>query len=241
MRRFFTDDLGADGVRLTNDEARHARLALRLKPGDEVTLTDGRGGLRPARVTEVTKTAVELEWTGQPGMAPRPPPLILAPALIRAPRLDEIVRAAAELGFTRLSLFSSERSRASSVGPERLERWRRLAREVAKQTGRPWLPEVDELLDFEGIIDAGANLGCRLILHASPRSGPRTIEQALEGTGPGAGTIIVIGPEGGFTVGEIDQALGRGFTPVTLGPTAFRAETAARIAAVLVWNVMRRG
>jgi 16S rRNA (uracil1498-N3)-methyltransferase len=238
MSRFWTENLEATEPALTGRQARHLATVMRVKPGQAVSLTDGRGGVRPAEVVRVTPKRIELAWTGPIERTTRPPDTILAAALIRGPRFDELVRAAAELGFSQIIPFAGHRSRAEEAGPSRLARWQKIVVETAKQTARPWIGSVREPLFWPEMLAETATVRIKIVLDPSP-SNP-DLDQVMTGLDPSRSLVLVIGPEGGLTPPEIDQAQAAGFQTVSLGPTVFRTETAARVAATLIWNARGR-
>lgn len=238
MSRFWTEDLEATEPALTGRQARHLATVLRIKPGQAVSLTDGRGGVRPAEVVRVTPKRIDLAWTGAFRETPRPPDTILAAALIRGPRFDEVVRAAAELGFSEVIPFAGRRSRADEAGPSRLARWQKIVAETAKQTARPWIGSVRAPISWPEMLAATATVHIKIVFDPSQKT--PDLDQVVTGLDPSRSLVLVVGPEGGLTPPEIDQAQAAGFQTVSLGPTVFRTETAARIAATLIWNARGR-
>jgi 16S rRNA (uracil1498-N3)-methyltransferase len=236
MPRFFMENLEAAEPAMTNEQARHLAAVRRVKVGQEISLTDGRGGVRPAQVVKAGPKRIELAWTGALRKTPRPPDTILAAALIRGPRFDEVVRAAAELGFSEVIPFACRRSRAETAGPSRLVRWRKIVLETAKQTARPWIGSVRAPMSWPELLAATDSIGSKLLL--DPEASARDLDRI--GLDPDRSLVLVVGPEGGLTAGETAQARTAGFQTVSLGPTVFRTETAARIAATLIWNARGR-
>ncbi len=236
MPRFFLENLDAAAPALTGEQARHLATVRRVKVGQEISLTDGRGGVRPAEVIQVTPKRVGLAWTGVFRETPRPPDTILAVALIRGPRFDEVVRAAAELGFSEVIPFSCKRSRAESAGPSRLVRWQKIVFETAKQTARPWIGSVRAPVSWTELLAATGSVGSKLLLD------PEATAQDLDRIelDPARSLVIIVGPEGGLAEAETAQAQTAGFQTVSLGPTVFRTETAAKVAATLIWNARGR-
>jgi 16S rRNA (uracil1498-N3)-methyltransferase len=116
-------------------------------------------------------------------------------------------------------------------GASRSERWRKIAREAARQCGRADVLEVAEVSTLEAAL-AAAPEGARFVFHEGARTSP--LAAAL----PASATQVTaaVGPEGGFTDAEVAAARAHGFVPVGLGPRVLRAETAALAAlAVLGW------
>jgi 16S rRNA (uracil1498-N3)-methyltransferase len=153
--------------------------------------------------------------------------------------MDLVVQKACELGAARLVPVQAARSVVKldgERGASRVERWRKIAREAARQCGRADVLDVADVADLEAAL-AGAPEGARYVFHEGARTSP--LAAAL----PPAGTNVLdvtaaVGPEGGFTAHEVEAARAHGFVPVGLGPRVLRAETAAlAVLAVLGWSL----
>ncbi|MBI3079988.1 MAG: 16S rRNA (uracil(1498)-N(3))-methyltransferase [candidate division NC10 bacterium] len=126
---------------LTGPSARQIARVLRLRPGHEVILFDEEGTEHTARLLRVTASRVEaaIGRASRPGRE-SPLRLTLAPALLRAPRMDLLVQKATELGVTAITPLLL--ARCVATGPGRLTRWRAIAREAGEQAGRTHLPSI---------------------------------------------------------------------------------------------------
>jgi 16S rRNA (uracil1498-N3)-methyltransferase len=219
---------------LAGEELGHLSRVLRLAPGDEVVLFDGRGGEWLARLSSLNKREARLAVVCPlSGGAERRLSLHLAQALIKGPKADWLVGKACELGIAKLTFFPSERS-VPRADTSRLERWRRLAAESLKQCRGSLLPEIQEAKDL-GFVLSASGAGLRLILHAG--EGVRGLREVLEGAPGFESATLLVGPEGGFTDMEVENGVAAGFVPVGLGGRILRAETAAVCgAAVLLYR-----
>jgi 16S rRNA (uracil1498-N3)-methyltransferase len=224
---FFVERLPdpSQAVDLTPEDTRHALRALRLREGDPVALSDGAG--RAGRGVLVGHAAgrasVRVE---EVGLVDRPSPSIaVALAPPKGDRLSWAVQKLTEVGVDRIVLLASERSvRVLSAGDAGLARQRAVAREAAMQSHRPYLPEV---LTGELFGDVGGEW-VRVLL--DPIGDVRVSEALPEAA---ACVELLIGPEGGWTDGELDRARGAGAAIARLGPTILRTETAAVVAGTL--------
>jgi 16S rRNA (uracil1498-N3)-methyltransferase len=212
--------------RLGPAELHHLAGVLRLEPGAAVELFDGAG---PAG--EATFTGSELAL-GARREAPAPAAVVwLAFALARGEKADWVVQKGTEVGVTRFVPWQAERSVVRLQGDraaERAARWRRIAAEAARQCGRADVPEVATPPGLGGVLEAPPGFA-RLLFHAGAGA---PLASALP---PGApGHLVVVGPEGGFTDGEIRACLDAGCVAASLGPRVLRAETAAVVAAALI-------
>jgi 16S rRNA (uracil1498-N3)-methyltransferase len=160
--------------------------------------------------------------------APAAAPITLLQAVPRGERMDLLVQKTTELGVARIVPLVSERSVVRPTAA-RARRWQTIAQEAARQSGRADLPEVTAPLPFADALPLAAASPTRLALWEEERARP--LRQALT---TAAATALLIGPEGGLTADEIDQARAAGFLTVTLGPRILRVETAAIVAVVLV-------
>lgn len=218
--RCLVDDLAADGVPLPESARRHLLGSLRLRPGDALRLHDGRGGVAEAELLPGGRLAIRRRLPP----APAPPPLALAVAMPRLPRLEWLVEKLAELDVARLVLLRT-RHGERDVGEARLARLRRLADEALLQCGRPWR------LAIEGPCELSQALAARGA--AEPwLATPDEQAPAAPMAAPGA-VLACIGPEGGFAPEELDALRAAGARAVRLGRTVLRVETAALALAVL--------
>jgi 16S rRNA (uracil1498-N3)-methyltransferase len=237
-RRFYAPPAafaaGGGGVLLSEEESRHLRDVLRLRAGDEAHVFDGEGREFACVVAEPggRKGAARLEVRGR-AEAPSPESpleLTLAVALLKGEKFDLVVQKATELGVAAVSPVLTKRAdvrpRDERDAARRLERWRRLALEAAKQSGRARVPVVAGPLDFGALVGAAAGDDATRVLFAE-RGG-----SGLDALAAGAGrarrrVTALVGPEGGWDDEELELARARGWLVVTLGGRTLRAETAA--------------
>ena len=237
-RRFYADRgaflLGRGMVTLSDEESRHLRDVLRLRVGDGATVFDGEGHEFACVVRETggRKAGAVLE-VGGPVEPPSPEPpvfILLAVSLLKGEKFDLVVQKATELGAGKIKPLVTKRSdvrlRDARDAERRVERWRRLAIEASKQSGRATVPSVTQPFEFETFVTADERMDFLKLLfaerggagldapHARPESRPTDI-------------AAVVGPEGGWDDDEIEQARTHGWTIVTLGGRTLRAETAA--------------
>jgi 16S rRNA (uracil1498-N3)-methyltransferase len=210
-------------VTLTADEARHLRDVLRLKPGDEVYVFDGRGHEFRCTVSNTKRDAAELHIEAEVEPA-KPESLLqlnLCVALLKGEKFDLVVQKATELGVVKLTplitRFADIHLRDQSDATKRVTRWQRIALEAAKQSGRAFVPEISLPLAFETAIEMeGAGV------MFSERGG-----ETLESLTGASSITALVGSEGGWSDEEIEAARARKFHIVTLGGRILRAETAA--------------
>ncbi|MBS3735253.1 MAG: 16S rRNA (uracil(1498)-N(3))-methyltransferase [Phycisphaerae bacterium] len=226
MRRFFAEDITGDAVDLPAAEAHHARHALRLRDGEPVELFDGHGDAATGRLVLIgrkgARVAVDSRRTAPP---PAPPGVELAFAVPKGKRLDWLLEKATELAAAALRPVHFARSVAgpSHLSPAGRQRWRDRCVAAAKQAGVWHLPRVGEPVALDDYL-AAVTAPRRLL--GAPEA-LETVAGALAAGDTDADVALLIGPEGGLTDAESDAARAAGFTPVRLGGTTLRTETAA--------------
>lgn len=214
---------------LQDDEHRHLTRVVRKKTGDRIVLVDGDDHAFEAVIRSIAKdhTACEILSTidrmNEPAID-----LTLGVSLLRNPaRFDFLVEKATELGVRAMIPLSCERTIPRSEKHHRLEK---IALSAMKQCGRCYLPRIKPLMTFQEAVEDSEQFSLRFLPHEQLHSSP-SIAAAMAAR-PGIGRVLIlVGPEGGFTEEEVQQAMERGFLPVSLGPRRLRTETAA-IAAV---------
>jgi 16S rRNA (uracil1498-N3)-methyltransferase len=150
--------------------------------------------------------------------------------LCRPDRLEWVIQKGTELGVAAIYPLECERGERPPQGPPRADRWRRIALEACKQSGRRVLPDVSPAETLPAAEDR-----CALLLDPGPDAVP--LRTALPAGSP-AGVDLAVGPEGGFTDAERDLACGNGWIPVSLGPRVLRTETAGLVAAAIVLHCL---
>ncbi|MHB9031280.1 MAG: RsmE family RNA methyltransferase [Candidatus Latescibacterota bacterium] len=235
MQNFYTspEQFLGDRVILTGDEYHHATRACRVRVGDLIGVTDGRGRRVEASIEDIDRTTLvahlerDLSGRGEP-----PADITLALSLIKPARFETAVEKCTELGVRRiipLAVKRCERENAK-LNPDRL---RRIVLESAKQSGRSWIPEIDSPVSLEPVCRRGG------LLLAALLEAERGIDSALVREYSVKEITILIGPEGDFTPEERTLMSGCGVIPISLGGLTLRAETAAIAATALTVEALR--
>jgi 16S rRNA (uracil1498-N3)-methyltransferase len=234
MRSFFVepDEIRKPVATIRGSDARHIRNVLRLQPGTPVRLTDGEGQVAEARIQTIERHCVRVAVRSAvtPSSADRRA-MVVAQAMLKDRKMDALIRALTELGMTTWIPFKAARSVALPDERRlqtRRERWARIAREAVKQCGRRLPPQIESAAGFADILDRSAGFDQRIMFWEEALSVPVM-------TPSGGGRIfLIIGPEGGFSAEEAEQARRAGFQLASLGPRILRAETATLAAVTLV-------
>lgn len=213
---------------LPPEQARHALKVLRVRPGERVCLTDGRGGRWAASVLLAGEDGVSCQVEGPLPGGESPARITLYQGLPKADKLELIAQKAAELGVNCLYPLAMARSVARWEAREaerKRERLARIAQEALKQCGRSRVMEIGPLLSWRQAVEHMAAHSLMLMPWEQARE-VRLSQLCYQH--PQARDIgILIGPEGGISAQEADAAMAAGALAVTLGPRILRCETAA--------------
>ena len=199
-------------------EGRHVTTVLRLGPGDDIVLTDGRGTLATAVIEEAGKRGVTVSITRVTHVPKTSPGIGVALGVLHSQAMDWAVAKAVETGAERFIPVLTARSQGSeAVARRRLGHWRRAARQAIKQCHRAWEMSVEDPLGVGDLISS-VPPGSGLVADREGR-----VAWELEA---GLGTVLLVGPEGGLTGTELTTLDRAGWRRLTLGPHVLRAETA---------------
>lgn len=240
MRYFYVDPSAVKGslALIEGAEAAHARHVLRLSRGSEVGLVDGCGFEYRAMIERVLPGRIELVIREKSPAAGIPPlRLGLAQGWLKEKKMDRLVRTLSELGVARFIPLVCERAivkPATGRNAFRLERWRRIAVEALKQCRRGVLLEIGEGIQFNRLLAEETDWEVRILFW---EEAAEPLSAADVHGGEVTSALAVLGPEGGFSRAEAEQAATAGFLLRRLGPRVMRAETAAAAAAALLQHV----
>lgn len=220
---------------LPQDEAQHAVRVLRMKEGDELVATDGQGHFydctitlasnKHCRVNINTKETAPLLWRGNIHLA-------VAPTK-NMDRTEWLAEKATEIGMNQLSFVLCDNSERKVIKTERVEK---IVVSATKQSHKATKPEVAEMMPFKKFITQDFK-GQKFIAHCydnipnTPNEKP-FLGDVLHETDD---ALVMIGPEGDFSVAEVQQAIAAGFTPIHLGKSRLRTETAGLVAVHLMY------
>ena len=238
MHRFFAPalDPGDEAVDLPREEAEHLTRVLRLGVGDTVAVFDGRGREFLAKVAAAERRDVRVQLVSRIDAAAEPSvPITLAQAVLKADKMDDVVRDAVMLGVAAIQPIVSKRTEstvAALMRTARVERWRRVALASVKQSRRATLPEVRTPLTLETYLDEPP-ADVRLMLVEPAADAETTSVSVLQQRPAPRDASLLVGPEGGWTPEECTAARQAGVELVTLGQRTLRAD-AVPIAAISV-------
>ncbi|MNZ88251.1 Ribosomal RNA small subunit methyltransferase E [compost metagenome] len=226
LSRFFIDaPLSLGQHELPEAQAHYIGRVLRHAAGDAVQLFDGSGQEYLGELIEVGKKNVRVELREQfAGLAESPLRIHLGQGLSRGERMDWAIQKATELGVAEITPIVSERCEVrlkDERADKRLAHWRQIAISACEQCGRSVLPVIHPPLSLAEWLDTTA-ADLRLVLHP--------VAEPLASHARPASLAFLIGPEGGLSDAEVDQAKGAGYHAARLGPRVLRTETAPVVA-----------
>lgn len=222
-----------DEVTVDGDEAHHAVAVRRLRVGERVVLTDGRGVAATGAVASTGKRVFVVGVDEVAHSEPPTPAVTVVQALPKGERGELAVEVLTEIGVARIVPWAAARSVAVWKGEraeKSLAKWRATAREAAKQARRSWFPEVGQLATTAEVVDLIGAAATAVVLHED--GGARLGDIDVDETG---GLLLVVGPEGGLDPAEIAAFEAAGAVTVRLGAEVLRTSTAglAAVSALL--------
>lgn len=218
-----------NSLTLPEDEGYHIQKVLRAKRGDVFEVVDGTESLFLAEVHDGREAVIleKLQGSGKGRVE-----LTLYQAVPKGKHMDLVVEKATEVGVDNIVPLVTEHSVVRPGGDGKVERWRRLALSAARQSLQLRVPQVTESISFEEASrEAG---GEKILLYNEPGLPP------LEAVVAGGAASLFVGPEGGWSVSELDFARRNGFSVARLGPYRLRSETAGIVAAARAMAALER-
>ena len=231
MPRFFVDRSQVQGeeIVIQGNDVNHIKNVLRMRPGDELSLSDGEGMDYFCKISSIERDEVrvniENSWNSYVEL---PVKLYLFQGLPKGDKMELIIQKAVELGVYEIIPVRTKRvivKLDDKKESKKIARWQQIAEGGAKQSGRGLIPEVKPVMGFAEALKYAGSLDAALIPYekAEGIQKTRSIIHDLKGK---KSVAIFIGPEGGFDEKEVEDAMNQGVFPVTLGRRILRTETA---------------
>lgn len=239
MYHFFVnpEQIKDNQVIITGPDVNHIKNVIRLKVGDEISISNGidsrdyRCGIE--KITEdmvfcnlrfIKEDAIELSAK-----------VYLFQGLPKGDKMELIIQKLVELGVYEVIPVAMQRSVVKldeKKAKAKTARWQGIAQAAAKQSKRGIVPQVHEVMDYQAALAYAADMDCQLLPYEMEESlegagGMQKTRQIIEALRPGQRIAVFIGPEGGFAEGEIASALENGVETITLGKRILRTETAS--------------
>lgn len=240
MYQFFVEpsqiDISDKRVTITGPDVNHIRNVLRMKPGEELSVSNGQDGreYRCGILSLGEEIVCQLRFVKESNVE-LPARIYLFQGIPKADKMELIIQKAVELGVYQVIPVAASRCVVKLDGKKaaaKTVRWQGIAQAAAKQSRRAIVPEVTEVISFAQAVRMAEEMDVKLIPYELAEDMSRT-RNLLGGIAPGQSVAVFIGPEGGFEETEIDLALSKGLEPITLGRRILRTETAGL--AVLSW------
>ncbi|MFA8451489.1 MAG: 16S rRNA (uracil(1498)-N(3))-methyltransferase [Bacteroidales bacterium] len=225
MLLFYTPDITGDFYTLNEEESKHCFRVLRLREGDDICLTDGRGTLFYARITEAHPKHCSVEVVDRKTDYEKRNYLIsIAVAPTKSnDRMEWFLEKATEIGVDNIYPVLCKHSERKQI---KLERFNKVVTSAVKQSLKAYHPNISELERFEDFVSRDFS-GDKFIAYCDDWVERKSLKSVYK---PGNDAVILIGPEGDFRREEVEIAMEKGFIPVTLGNSRLRTETAAVVA-----------
>lgn len=220
---------GQKQMMLDEDTARHVVQVLRMKPGEQLNLTDGKGNLLTCEISEAGKKSCTVEVKTTTNQQPVTKHITIAISLLKnTNRFEWFLEKATEIGVTEIIPLLCERTEKEKF---RYDRLNGICISAMLQSQQVWLPVLHQPVEFSKAVTS-STAQQKFIAHCD--EGPKT---QLTNYPINQSSLILIGPEGDFINDEIALALQNNFMPLSLGTTRLRTETAGVVAAALLCHI----
>jgi len=231
MYQFFVppENIKGNRVFISGEDVNHIKNVLRMRVGEEISISNGQDGKEyRCGILELGEDIVcELRFIKEDGVE-LPSKITLFQGLPKADKMELIIQKAVELGVYEVVPVAMKRCVVKlddKKQKSKLQRWQSIAEAAAKQSKRGIIPQVSTVMSFKQALAYAKEMDIVLVPYEMAEDMPKTRE-IIESIKPGQRIGFFIGPEGGFDEAEIEEALGSGAMPVTLGKRILRTETA---------------
>lgn len=229
MNLFYQPDIPNDVLFLEPEESRHCIKVLRKRAGDTIQITDGKGSFYSATIEKADASKCTFSILTHEEVAPLPFSIHIAISPTKnADRIEWFVEKATEFGIDEISLIDCDHTERTFIKKERLEK---VAVSAMKQSVKARLPIIHELRKFKAVVDSVAD---QKFIAFVDHTNPLQLQQAAL---PKKRYLILVGPEGDFSLEELALTMNNGFQKVSLGQSRLRTETAG-LAACHILNLV---
>lgn len=224
---FFREEIfNQSSITLSEEASKHVIQVLRMKKGEQLQLTNGKGKIITAEIIQEHKKSTEVKVISTSNIVPRTSNITIAISLIKNnSRFEWFLEKATEIGVSEIIPLICDRTEKQNF---RHDRMKNILISAMLQSQQAWLPILHEPVKFKEVIRNSTSQK-KYIAHCDAGE-----KRAITGQSINASSIILIGPEGDFTKEEIELGVANDFIPVSLGETRLRAETAGIVAAALL-------
>jgi 16S rRNA (uracil1498-N3)-methyltransferase len=238
MQRYFVapENFQEGQVIIVGDDAHHIVKVMRSKAGDRFIASDGERREALVEITEIAGQQVSASIVEMLPMDNEPQVEVwIAQSMPKSDKMETVIQKCTEIGAAGFIPFLSERTVVqydSRKEAKRLERWQKIAKEAAEQAHRHRIPAVNSPVSWKQLLQSAGEVDLALICYE--KEDGLFIHQALRSAGfsfavQGGKVLLIVGPEGGFTEQEVEQAAAAGCKCISLGKRILRTETAAMV------------
>ena len=243
MQHFFVDasQVSEETIRIEGTDVNHMKNVLRMRIGEEVTVSDGQGKEYLCQVRDFEEEQVQLKIVETKASdVELPSKIYLFQGLPKQEKMELIVQKCVELGIYAVVPVSMKRCVVKlddKKAASKLTRWQGIAEAAAKQSKRGIIPQITKVMTFAQALEYSSTAQVRLVPYELAEGMDRTRE-IIEQIQPGQDIAVFIGPEGGFDEAEIGKAIEAGMQPITLGKRILRTETAGMtVLSILMYHL----
>ena len=243
---FFAEASQFEGeqVTLRGTDAHHIRNVLRMKPGEEILVSDGAGRNCRAEIREIGEESVICRILEEDKNRELPSRIFVFQCLPKGDKMETVIQKCVELGAAGIVPVSSRYCVVKLEGKKaegKVSRWNAIAKSAAEQSKRSLVPEVTEVKSFREALAYAASFPRKALLYENAE-GMKATRDFVENLKPGEDIAVLVGPEGGFSPEEAEEAEMAGFISLSLGRRILRTETAGMaFCAVLSYTLEEKG
>lgn len=243
MHRFFVEEHQIEGtsIHITGQDAHHIKNVLRMRPKEEILISDGDKTEYTCYIEELLEEEVlaKVMFAKESGLE-LPSKIYLFQCLPKNDKMELIIQKAVELGACEIIPVAASRCVVkldAKKEASKLKRWNGISESAAKQSKRMYIPEVTSVMKFSEALEYAQKIDVKLIPYELAK-GMEATRECIGGIQPGQSVAIFIGPEGGFEESEVQMAMDAGFLPITLGKRILRTETAGfTVLSILMYHL----
>lgn len=231
MYHFFVtpEQVKESEIYIEGQDVNHIRNVLRMKVGEQIEISDGNNKKYLCEIAELSSEQVRLQVVEElQNNTELPSKIYLFQGLPKSDKMELIIQKAVELGVYEVIPVATRRAVVKlddKKAVKKVERWNSIAESGAKQSGRSMIPKVKDVMSYKAALEYASALDVVLIPYELAEGMEQT-RKIFEGIYPGQSVGIFIGPEGGFEREEVELAMEKGVSPITLGKRILRTETA---------------
>ena len=227
MSRFFIpkENVLETNIKITGDDVVHISKVLRLGAGDDLTCCDGKGNDDLVRIKSISKTEIICDILNKKKSDTEPAIKVsLIQGLPKAAKMDYIIQKNTELGISEIFPCNLKRCISKNEKDKKTERWQKIAKEAAQQSGRGIVPEIHNTVNLKDAVKILKNADISFVAYECEEN--HNLKSALLSEKNPKSVAFMIGPEGGFDKSEIEFLENEGIAVISLGKRILRTETA---------------